>query len=192
MNVRRQWTQVPGGRHLFADAEQAKQTGGMVALYPRSDYAEMLTVPGGEPTEDLHLTLVYLGQDVTGISDGGLWSDVATISFNYSEITASIFGHGVFNSIDDPCSVYLVGNSPEIDQLHTDVLQAAMQDFPELPEQHVPFHPHITAMYGNPPLVGQYEGPIVFDRLGFVFAGEFQNIPLTGEARAASLRGWAI
>lgn len=192
MKPQRQWTQVPRGRHLFADAEQAKQTGGMVALYPRSDFAEMLSVPGGEPTEDLHVTLVYLGENVTGISDGGLGTDVATISSNYSEITASVCGHGVFNPDKEPCGVYLIGNSFALEELHSEVLRIAHQDFPELPEQHTPWIPHMTAMYGNPPMVGQYSGPIVFDRIGFVFAGEFQNIPLTGQAMVASHHQWVI
>ena len=49
-----------------ADAEQAKKTGGMVALLPRSSDVDALLVSGGEPPEDIHMTVVYLGEDVRG------------------------------------------------------------------------------------------------------------------------------
>lgn len=179
----RQWASVPGSRVIWADAEEAKQNGGMVALFPRSDYAEMLAVPGGEPVEDLHCTLVYLGSDVTGTSDGGLGSALDEIVGSYSEISARIFAHSVFNpdapgdGIDDSCGVYLLGNSPELDQIHDDVLEAAQVAYP-IPEQHVPWIPHITTGYNMAP--GTYVGDIVFDRIGLRFAGQDQDYPLLG------------
>lgn len=168
--------------HRSADAEEAKASGGMVALFPRSDYAEMLAVAGGEPMEDLHVTLVFLGTDVSDQPDGGLGSSVDQIAGSFSEITASVFGHAVFNpDSPDPAGVYLInGNgSGDLAQLQQEVLQAAQMSFP-IPEQHTPWIPHITVAYGNPPQIGQYTGDIVFDRIGFAFAGQTQFYPLLG------------
>lgn len=41
-----------------------RHTGGMLALVPANP--NMLLVPGGDPASELHLTLAYLGDDVTG------------------------------------------------------------------------------------------------------------------------------
>lgn len=41
-------------------------TGGMVGLVPTAEYAVKLAVAGGLPAGELHLTLCYLGDDVTG------------------------------------------------------------------------------------------------------------------------------
>jgi hypothetical protein len=40
-------------------------TGGMIALVPSNDSLVNLVVPGGDPVTELHLTLAYLGDDVT-------------------------------------------------------------------------------------------------------------------------------
>lgn len=45
-------------------------TGGMIALVPSNDSLVNLVVPGGDPVTELHLTLAYLGDDVTGWEPG--------------------------------------------------------------------------------------------------------------------------
>ena len=184
------------GHQLHADAEQEKHTGGMVALFPRSDYAEMLAVPGGEPIEDLHVTLAFLGEDVTSTSPRSLGAAIARVVDQYpGPIAAKIFGHAIFNPDGnegfDPCAVYLVGHSPDLPQIHKDILEAADQTFP-LPEQHEPWLPHITAGYGqvgNPPEIGEYTGEVIFDRVGLAFAGRTQFYPF-GDADPQQLTGY--
>ena len=171
----------------YADAEEAKSIGGMLALWPRSDYAEMLAIDGGEPQDDLHLTLVYLGDDVTGSDPGTLGDALQQISGSYTAIDATIFGHAIFNpDTEDPAGVYLLSDSPELDQLHDEVLEAAQIGYPDLPPQHVPWCPHVTCSWGSPATVGQYTGPVVFDRLGLSFAGQTEFFPLLGVGINAS------
>ncbi|MDH6281099.1 hypothetical protein [Prescottella agglutinans] len=41
------------------DAEQTRQTAGMIALLPTAEMQKQLSLPDGEPVEDIHLTLAY-------------------------------------------------------------------------------------------------------------------------------------
>lgn len=177
-----------GGIRL-ADAEEAKASGGMIALYPRPDFAQMLSVPGGEPEDDMHLTLVFLGDDVSTIDPGALGAVLGRIADSYvEEISARVFGHALFNPDGaegrDPCGVYLVGHSPELAQLHRDVREAAENAPFPIPEQHDPWCPHMTASYASQmdgtPLVGEYTGEVIFDRLGLALAGNTQFFPFVG------------
>lgn len=175
-----------------ADAEQEKHTGGMIALYPRSDFAQMLAVPGGEPIEELHVTLVFLGDNVGYQSPDPLARACHQISDSYGEIAAEIFAHAVFNPDGnggkDPCGVYLVGHASDLTKIHEDAIQAAEQAFP-IPEQHDPWIPHLTAGYASQDgaaQVGEYTGQVIFDRLGLAFAGQTQFFPFHGAAMVAA------
>ena len=161
-----------------ADAEQSKATGGMIALFPRVHDAQKLVVPGGEPLEELHCTLIYLGEDVRGQDPTELIDYLHYVAGNYGPIDAKIFGSAVFNSSSpDPCVVYLVGGSPDITPLYADLKRFVTERYPAAAEQHDPFHPHITAAYGAG--VGMaYEGPVLFDRIGLRFPGADQDFPL--------------
>jgi 2'-5' RNA ligase len=163
----------------FADAEVAKLSGGMVALYPRLADAQKLVVPGGEPLEDLHMTVTYLGEDVTGQDPTELIDQLHYVAGNFGPIDAKIFGAGVFNSTSpDACVVYLVGGSPDITGLFRELKGFVEHRYPGAAEQHDPYIPHITAAYG-PNIVGvEYEGPVLFDRIGLRWPGADQDFIL--------------
>lgn len=169
----------------FADAEQAKSTGGMVALVPRADDAHKLAVPGGEPVEDLHVTLAYLGEDVSDQDPSHLGPAISHIASSFSVITARIMGHAQFNpdggedGTKDPCATYLVSDSEQLDDLHKAVLDACTQAV-NLPQQHKPWVAHLTAGYGVPPGSLKFTGAVLFDRLQFAFAGDDHYFPLLG------------
>lgn len=165
-----------------ADAEQAKHLGGMVALFPRQDFAEALAVEGGEPAEDLHLTLAYLGEDVTDLPKDQLIADIASVAdVLATTLTARVFGHAIFNpdggpnGTSDPCAVYLIGDSNLITPLRA-ATQNKCVSLLQIPDQHEPFVPHITATYAVQRLT--YTGDIVFDRLCVNWAGEQYAFPL--------------
>lgn len=172
-----------------ADAEQAKSTGGMIALYPRQDYAHMLAVPGGESPDELHVTLAYLGEDVSDLDPAPLAHLVARLTDPATTITARIMGHAIFNpdgggpdGDKDPCAVYLVGDTEQIPELHRDLLEG-LDSFP-VPPQHSPFIPHLTAGYSLPIAALSYAGPVEFDRVGLAFAGDTHFFPLMGSTAA--------
>lgn len=173
----------------FADAEQAKQTGGMVALYPRVDYAQQMEVPGGDDVQELHLTLAYLGEDVSDMDPGGISQGLAQLCDSYTVIDARVMGHATFNGDGgpdgdmDPCATYLISDSEQLSDLHKDVLDLCTQQV-NLPQQHMPWIPHITAGYGIDASQLNYNGPILFDRVGLNFGGSSRYFPLLGSTSA--------
>ena len=167
-----------------ADAEQAKSTGGMLALYPTQDDALSLAIPGGEPPEDMHVTLVYFGEDVSDSpgADQDIGRAIQGISDQFSVITARVFGHAVFNPDGaegrEPCAVYLLGSSQDLDDLHKQ-LENAVSEVWDCSEQHAPWIPHITAGYSAGPDSLGFTGDVQFDRIGLNWMGNTTWFPLT-------------
>jgi hypothetical protein len=183
------------------DAEQAKSTGGMVALYPADPTP--LVVDDGEPAADLHVTLAYLGPDVTGWSEDRVRQLVdllgTVVDDHGGPIEAAVIGHATFRpDSDEPVAVHLVGDTDRLAPLHqriTDVLDAVLGD--DLHEQHAPWIPHLTGKYGADAGVLSYAGPVVLDRVGLTLAGQSWSFPLVqpdvdGLAREAFAHGWAM
>lgn len=160
-----------------------EQTGGMIALIP-SD-TETLRVSGGDKAEELHLTVVYLGDDVTEWSADRrnhvtMTATQAALSVG-GPVHARIMGHAVFNPDGEkPCAVYLVGDSAMLAPLHEILREVAHED------QHAPFIPHVTAGWGIPVNRLKYTGPVVFDRMRVAFAGQVYDYPL-GEVTEKSV-----
>src|SRR5690348_3424103 len=98
----------------------SEHTGGMIAWVPRERDADKLKVidPGAEPVEELHVTIAYLGDDVTNTSaeQAREWAQaVWTAASELGPQTVKVFGHAVFNPDgDEPCAVYLVGDNDNL------------------------------------------------------------------------------
>lgn len=154
----------------------------MVALLPDADSAAALHVGGGVPLEQLHLTLAYLGDDVTGWAPAqrGLVLERAMDCARWTPpLEARVFAHATFNpdayAGREPCGVYLVGESERIEMLHNELRYLAQA------LQHPQFVPHITGRYGGDASDLAYTGPVRFDRLVVALADQWTELPLTGE-----------
>lgn len=178
---------------LVASAEEAKRTGGMIALVPSDEDIERLTVDGGEPAEDLHLTLVFLGDDITMLDDEAR-DKITSIAQRYVNgvIDADAFAVNIFNphKIDSDgspggCVVLGVGRGDGLVELRSNIVSAlgGLGGF-ELPEQHEPWVPHITLKYTNDfsDVGGLTDrvGPVTFDRLRVALGSDVTDIPLEG------------
>lgn len=153
--------------------------GAMIALYPPPGQARDLALDGGEPAEQLHITLAYLG-DADQITDPArLRQLVAGWAASTPAITGSVSGHGVFTAGDEPVtylSIDIPGLEPARDRL-TDLLAAG--GYP--PSREHGFTPHITLAYQHRPGdVGARTEPLLFTDIALVLAGERQPIKLTG------------
>lgn len=158
-----------------ASAEQSKKTGGMVALYPRQSDLENLVVddPKAEPIEDLHMTVIFLGEDVTGQDPTELISHLDRMAEQYGPIEAKAFAHALFNpSGDEPCAVYLVGDNIDIVDFYDDMKKFVEDKYPGSKEQHPVYTPHVTAGYGVGIDKLTFTGEIVLERIGLRWQGE--------------------
>jgi 2'-5' RNA ligase len=185
-----------GGLTKAADPD-TPHTGAMVALIPTVADAERLTVDGGEPGDELHLTLLYLGK-AANISQGAqrrlvdaLRSTVEdAIAPDYDlPVQADGFSVSIFNpgrEDREPCIVLGVGGD-DLQGIRNIVLDTVREvhDFNagfNLPEQHTPWVPHLTLLYSDDAdrvaELTDRTGPIAFDRLRIVFAGVATDIPL--------------
>lgn len=172
---------------LVAAAEaEADQTGAMIALVPADP--DMLAVDGGEPVDELHLTLAYLGEADQWSEDARAALATALDGITGSGVDGQVFGWAAFNpASDSACAVYLV-ESPSVVELRAAVMDvlAATPGLPPLPPQHPSFIPHVTAGYGTDIAALKYTGPILFDRLRLSFGGTVEDTPLDTQALAAS------
>ena len=187
---------------MAENAEAAKQTGGMIALLPADPAALVVDTPNGEPAEDMHVTLQFLGSDVSS------WDatrrqhllDAARLAVAELDgpVEAAVVGHATFAPGQDAqCAVYLVGDTAELDPLHVAITAACAEVLgDDHHTQHAPFLPHATAGYGLAAADLTYTGPVLLDRLLVVLAGERTEIPIPDRlaeiAREAYAHGWAL
>ncbi|MCX5066650.1 hypothetical protein OOJ91_12250 [Micromonospora lupini] len=191
---------VPGDLTLHVDAaEQTVHTGAMVALIPTAADAARLAVEGGEPVDELHVTLLYLGEAAefspkakAAVIDAvrRATGDVPTIDAHAHAFAVSVFNPPGSASPDgrdrDTCLVLgISGDDLGYAQAVTAAAAqvTALQFSVELPENHKPWVPHLTLTYTDDlsqiPALAARTGPVVFDRVRIAFAGERVDIPLT-------------
>jgi 2'-5' RNA ligase len=182
-----------GRRATKLAADGSHLSGGMIALMPTAADAKRLAVGGGEQASELHLTLFFLGDDMT------LWSDdqkaelidhLRGLSILQIEgtIKANIFGIAHWNAGgDSPSWVWSVGDSPDstpLQRAKSVAVEAVetVNDRPEVPVQHTPWVAHICAAYTDDlslaKTLEQRLGPVEFDRVRVSFGDEDTDIPL--------------
>lgn len=198
---------------VVAAASGDEHTGGMVALIPAAEDAEKLAVEGGTPPEELHLTLAYLGDDVTGwdqqvvdavqrvaleLTDPATNGDTGDLvpdrPGQRGPLTLTVFSHGHFNpdgDEHDPCMVYQFsgeGDLSQVEYLGDEIKHRVREAIGDVnfPEQHSRFEPHVTAGFGLDPDTLSYTGPVVFDRLRVALGGETTDYPLGGSSEEES------
>lgn len=185
---------------LIAAADVAN--GAMVALVPSDADAKRLAVEGGEPLDQLHLTLVYLGEadQFDEATRQALIDAGRDTALGWSSVEAQAFAPALFNPTgDEPCAVLICSGS-EVAEFYETVL-ADVTELVDLPDdRHVPFIPHITLAYlpadedpglidmgpGDGLDVARRCGPVTFDVLRFAFGGEVTDIPLGSRTEAAA------
>lgn len=193
---------------VTAAAAVDEHTGAMIALLPSQEDAKRLAIDGGEDADELHLTLAYLGEADDWTDDQRrelidlMRSHTATLD---TPIRAQAFGAAHWNpGGDSPVWVWSISDDretpeetpdgaqpPSLEDTHRAVL-AALEDQhgPQIPAQHTPWQPHVTAVYtADPDMLASLEervGPVNLDRIRVGFAGDYTDIPLDGQGSAAA------
>jgi 2'-5' RNA ligase len=191
---------------VTAAADGSHTQGCMIALMPTAEDAERLAIPGGEPAEELHLTLFFLGDDGASWTEDqrneleGILRPLAEL-YELGPVQAKAFGAAHWNGGGDyPCWVWNVGDAEPGEHVPLDgllkvracVTEAleSTHERPELPSQHSPWAAHVCAAYSDDPaLLPELEqrlGPVTFDRIRLSFGDEDRDIPLTGDAVTAA------
>lgn len=181
---------------MIASADVAN--GAMIALVPSAPDLERLAVEGGgEPLEQLHLTLLYLGEadKIDEATRQALIDAGRDTAVGWDGVAAEAFAPALFNpNGDEPCAVMLCSGA-ELAEFY-ETIMADVTELIDLPDDmHVPFCAHITLMYFANVVDGHFisedgaastdlaslidrTGPVTFDRLRFAFGGEVTDIPL--------------
>lgn len=172
--------------NLTAAAEV--HTGAMVALLPSMEDASRIVVDGGEPVDQLHLTLLYLGEGALIPPEvrGEIIDACARWAENLPTIIAKAFSVNMFNpNGEEPCVVLGVSGGL-LDNVHNVITQSVdavlQHSGVPYPEQHRPWIPHITLVYTDDAELNAFAdklGPITFDHIRVTFAGDVYDIPLS-------------
>lgn len=186
-----------------AGANGEEHTSGMIALVPDESSLDRLALEGGEPRDELHLTLLFLG-DASEYDNAARKSLVDAVEHQLSyysddhtmQVEAMAFGVNYWNPAgDDPAWVLATGDRRYDDdddqmRLQLGTMKQVVLDAIEyadlanvLPEQHSPWVPHVTIAYGtDTSIISDLEerlGDITFDRVRVAFGEEVTDIQLS-------------
>ncbi|MEU6362223.1 2'-5' RNA ligase family protein [Streptomyces albidoflavus] len=137
-------------RTLQAEAAaQDHSDGVMVALVPPADIAEQLAHEDGQPADDLHVTLAYLGKvsDYTPEQLQILPQVVSSWAVRQKPVDVRIGGVGKFsNPAEDQHVLWASADIPGGAQLHADLARYLEGHGFRLPSEHG-WSPHMTLRY---------------------------------------------
>jgi 2'-5' RNA ligase len=191
------------GRRATMAADGSHLSGGMIALMPTAADAKRLALAGGEASADLHLTLMFLGDDGSAFDHDArnlIVDSLRPIAQSLDPLTLKIFGVAHWNGNTASASwVWNVGDQKDPEALDpapcVDEIQDLVEDTVEIldlgvPEQHSPWCAHICAAYTKDvTLVKELEkrlGVVTFDRIRVTFGQDATDIPLTKAITAAA------
>lgn len=191
---------------LTAAADGSHLQGAMIALMPTAEDAARLAIEGGEPAEQLHLTLYYLG-DGADFSEEQRTALIDAVRQSLADdavapMRGRVFGANHWNGNgDEPCWVYAVGDLPieelgdgewPLEYVRASVTTALHDSgfLAGIPAPHSPWAPHICAAYSAElDLIIALEerlGEVTFDQVRVAFAGDHTDIPLGEPVTAAA------
>jgi 2'-5' RNA ligase len=136
--------QLPNALHLAEGA----YTGLLVALWLDDATAAALAQPGGEPPENLHITLAIVpdlatADDLTFARIVGAVDDIAAY---HVPLTGTIGGHGRFFGGDDGDVIYAAPDVPALAELRQAIVEHLGYAGARVSTEHG-FTPHITLAY---------------------------------------------
>lgn len=150
----------------------------MIALTVPQAIAQELAVPGGESAEELHITLVYLG-DLQGYT-GKLLQVVRDFALTNPAVAGSVNGGGTFTGIGRPVSWAYFDSIPLAQFRQNLINRLKMAGIPIRPTHG--WVPHITLAYGQSLDIEDINNiPIRFDRVSLHLGREDRvRFPLLG------------
>ena len=161
-------------------ASEADHEGAMIAIYLPEDVGKQIEVKGGEPIEDMHITLAYF---VDKAADRDDWDELAKIVESFSnkhgKLTGKIGGYGVFHN--DVDVLWASADLPGVNELRHEIVEAA-EDAGFMVSKDHSFTPHITLKYDHKGKLPKRDPiDVTFDELCLTTGGEKLAFDLTGK-----------
>lgn len=129
---------------LETPSEDAIAAGGcMVAWYPGAELANQLVVPNGEPREQLHLTLAFLGDDLSDFQVESVRTCVEQFAARRRPIAGHVAGIGRFVGTD-PEPVWVSVDVPGLEELRSALVSELRWGCDLNASTEHGFTPHIT------------------------------------------------
>lgn len=181
--------------------DDAKQSGVMVALHLDPADAAILAMEGGEPADNLHCTLAYLGKVQNLPADVGarVMDAVQEICGIYGPVLGTICGTGLFDPSPGSEGKFVLNalfSAPVVPALRQALVDAIQKRGIDV-KANFGYIPHITLKYFGPedgavpanPV--QLSKPLVFQSIGVTVAGERTDVPLVGQRVAKDMQAEA-
>lgn len=175
-------------------AATTPHTGSMLALVPTEEDARRLAVDGGEPWEDLHLTLGYFGEAdlIPDEVRTQLMAMVSSVAEEMPTIVCNGFAVSSFNPGTETACAVLVPSGGNLEHAYREFMEEVPSIFAEsgmsMRTQHSPWIPHVTLKYTQDTDVSDYAsriGPLTFDRVRLAFGEQVYDMPLSSFEDAA-------
>ena len=162
----------------------ALPTGVMVALYPTPSVAQKLAVKGGEPVDEIHCTLAFLGKADALPDPEALRKAVADWAARTPPIEGEISGHGLFTAGPEPVT-YATPDLPALPEARADLMDAL--DGHPVSKDHG-FTPHMTIAYADKTASLPDHGgrKLSFSKASLVIGGERHDFKLAGNLQEAN------
>lgn len=185
----------PGKRQkqetLFDVLDQAEEsqgnTGAMVALMIPSDIGQQIALPGGEPVEDLHITLAYLGEaaDIPAERLPLLQHALSDLAQNHYALSGRIAGLGRFDAPEgQPTPIIALPDIPGLSELRQALVYCLNDILVPANDEHG-YTPHITLAYIDAsapmPIEDVAHLSLFFDTICLCLGDECTYFPLLGQ-----------
>lgn len=170
-------------------SDDAKHTGIMIAFMIKPDVASQLALPGGEPAEELHCTLAYLGEVGNGpvVDPDKLGSALTNFAGKAQALQGKVGGIARFapsEQGDDLSPVIALVNCPGLQEWRRNLVEVIEGEGLHVAKD-FDFTPHITLAYIDPddpmPADDVPVLPLVFDELCLAIGDKRSYFPLNKE-----------
>lgn len=163
---------------LAASAAEPPSNGAMIALYPTPPQAEALAIEGGQPADELHLTLVYLG-DADGVNASEVRDALGDdLGRPLGGQAGDVFQ---FPKGDDGVPLNVSPAVEGLEDFRAELVRRLAAAGIEDASSFSDWVPHICLGYDNDPAEaeGKVGLPLSFDSVAVVVAGERTDVALT-------------
>lgn len=158
----------------------------MVALYPPTEVASALAVAGGLEPGDLHVTLAFLGSDLSDEQLADAEAIVESLAAQWPDLPGQLGGLGMFPAGEDGVPVYAPVDVAFLAEVRTDLVEQLAAAGVPVASDHG-FTPHMTLTYLSAEDVadGGLPAPVPataaeFTALSLVVGQDRTDYPLTG------------